>query len=506
MDGDINMYQNHKMPDLLKYVFEDREMKKRLLVTILIIFVYRLIVLIPAPGINIFAVINFLKQLAMRTGEGISTFIFDTPMTSVSVFALGVMPYISACVLLQIISAICKPLREIFFGRETGRKRITVYTYILTLCLSLIQSFFMSLWLEKSENFARIDILYVYGWPFRILITVSLTGGVFFLLWLSDFITKYGIGNGVPVLVLASLISVIPSRVKNLMYYISKHYVPQIQMIAAVAVYILIIVFIVFITKSFIKIPIKYKNANKNNNTNIPLRFSMVGKVPVILSSSIILIPATLGGFLTSNIIFRKMSLILTPGNMTYIILNSAMIFILTYIYMVVVFNPKYVKDVLNKYDAVIIKNGSEETYDNVFSYLDSMVSKVCLITGIFLVGVNVLSGIIPKLFNCPYKLYSIFSILEWMIIIGVIYDITKQIESKYEMKKYGETKEWKCVYASFSEIEAEIKKGYLVSKGIPCVVEPLRYTWGLPTQTAMDKYKINVPIDFNKDASELIR
>lgn len=334
MQEDIKVYRKHKIPGLLINFLNDRDLVKRLLFTLFIIFIVRMAFLIPAPGVNTKAIIEFYNQINIRQGYKASSMLLSGTQVKFSLFSLGLMPYISACFLLQIIGAIYSPLRKKYFGGEEGRRKIVIYTYVLAVLLSLLQAFYMSKWLERPENFGGINVAYFTGWSFRVTITISLVCGVVFLVWLGNLITERGIGNGIPVLILASIVSTIPAQINRVMYLVSMHSIHWFSPILRLLMLVGLLIFVVLITRSSIKIPITYKEGISKKLEYINLRFSMVAKVPLSFATSVLLFPATIGGFLPYNVILQKISIVLTPGKWIYLILCSLFILFFTYVYM----------------------------------------------------------------------------------------------------------------------------------------------------------------------------
>lgn len=485
---------------ILSKISRDKEMIKKILITLGIIIVYKLMSFIPIPSINLGALQTFFNTITRTQGStllGIMDMFSGGGMSRLTIFALGLMSYLSSCIIIQLLTLTTPFFRKYYImGGQVGREKIVKGTYYLTIALSIVQAFGISLWLEKPAHFQGLNIVSSPGWGFRIIAVVSITAGVLLLLWLAKLITKYGLGNGIAILVLSGIISNLLVRIPQLII-LHVNYGLIGQLIILLIILIISILIMWLLTKSTQKIPITYNNSKIKNS--ITLRFSWAGKTPLVFAQSIILFPATIAAF---NPSLNKLATQISRSGWLYAIVYSILIMFFTYFYIAIVFGLKDIVNKMRKYNCQIENVALGEETEK---YLDAKMTRNTIITALFLIAVAILPDMYSRIFKLPYSAVGFIGGTSLLITIGVFYDLKCQIESYFTMKEGHNGDKWEVSYTAFDEIEAEIKKGFLESKGIPCLIEPLRFTWGMPIKTAVDQYRLYVPSRKRNESRELL-
>jgi len=467
-------------------------MIKKILITLGIIVSYRLISFIPLPGINIGALQKFFNTIATNqngTLFGISGIIGNGAMQRLTIFPLGLMPYLSSCIIIQLFGTFLPFLKQHYVrGGEEGREKIVKSTNYLTIALSAVQAFFISLWLENPNRFYGLNIVLSPGWGFRIMTIITLTAGVIFLLWLANLINRHGIGNGVAVLVMSGILSKFHAAIYQILSPYSKYYLGEIRLFILFATIIISVATVWFVTKASRKIPVSYQNSTLK--TFIALRLSWPGKAPLAFAQTILILPVMMAAFIP---FLGNAGASLLKNGWIYTILYSIAIVAFTYFYTAIVFHPKEIVKNMQKYDCYIenVNPGNETA-----KYLNNRMKKDTVVTALFLIIIAVFPDLCIKQLRLPHTAVRFIGGLSLMLMTGVFYDIKCQVEAYFSMKERLDVKKWGIAYIAFDEIEAEIKSGALEARGIPSVVEPLRFTWGMPIRTAMDQYRIYTPLD----------
>lgn len=469
----------HSIKELLLFLVTNRETQRRLFITVGVLIVFRLLAYIPLPGTNQKAFTAFFHGLA-------GTLDIDGLFARFSIISLGIMPFLSSCLLIQLLSVVISPLRRATFGGEEERYKIVRYTYLLTMGLALVQSYWMSVWLDTISG---VNIVTMPSVAFRIVATVTLTAACFLLLFLADIINKYGIGNGIAILFISGLFMGLLRQ-----GYQYRHLILEDKTGFFIAVLILVVIIgslylAFFFTSRERKIDVKAKRAKKE--FTIPLRVSWVADAPLLLSSTIVMLPASLITFSNFPLLLPIASY-LRPGTILYVIVEGILLFFCTYIYASIIFQPHYIQNLLQKYSFAVKEiEGKEPT-----SYLDSSLSRILIITIILLFVMPKVSALISSLLPAAKRGIGIIFVggsTCILIFAGVFFDILSQLEFFYQKNKRP-NKNFSVAYVAFDEIEARIKSEYLRGEKIDALVEPLRFTWGIPIRTAIDQYRIYVP------------
>lgn len=423
------------------------DLRKKIILTLALIAVYRIGAYIPTPGVDGAKLAVFFNNLARSQGGGlfgIMNMFSGGAISRLTIFALGIMPYISSSIILQLLTAVIPALERLAKEGEVGQKKIIQYTRYGTVVLAVIQSFFIAVWLENPARFQGLQIVQSPGWPFRILTVITLTSGTAFIMWLGEQIQEYGIGNGMSLIITAGIISSIPTALYQV-YALFSPFAPEkaqldpFTLILMIVMLILVIVAVIVVTQGQRKISIQYakrvvgRKVYGGQSTFIPLRVNQGGVIPIIFAQSIILFPATIAGFIP-NQTFQKIAMSLTKGEWVYNISYSILIIFFSYFYAAITFNPIDVADNMKKYGGFIpgIRPGRQTA-----EYLDFVMTRITLPGSLFLALIAVFPSIISGWLKIPYLVASFFGGTGLLIIVGVMLDTMKQIESHLLMRHY---------------------------------------------------------------------
>ncbi len=406
------------------------ELRNRLLFVLGAIFVYRIGSHIPVPGINPVALQAMFDQQAGTILDMFNMFSGGALMR-LSLFALGVMPYISASIIMNLLTVTSPKLSQLKKEGESGRRKITQYTRYGTLVLALFQAIGISIALE-SQHAGGMSVVIDPGLTFRFVTVVTLVSGTVFLMWLGEQITERGIGNGISLIIFAGIVAGLPSAVGGTMELARTGEMHPMMVLVLLIGAILVTAFVVFVERGQRRITVNYAKQQKGNrlyagqSSHLPLKVNMAGVIPPIFASSIILFPATLGSWFgsTDNMQWMKdIASTLSPGQPLYIIFYSVAIIFFCFFYTALVFNPKETADNLRKSGAFIpgIRPGEQTS-----KYIDKVMTRLTLIGAIYITAVCLLPEFLIIQWNVPFY----FGGTSLLIIVVVIMDFIAQVQS----------------------------------------------------------------------------
>ena len=415
-------------------IFKIPELKRRILFTAALLIVYRIGVHVPVPGIDAGALASFFAK-AKGTLLGLFDMFSGGALERLSVFALGIMPYISASIILQLLTVVIPHLEQLKKEGEAGRKKITQYTRYGTVVLSLIQGFGIAVGLESMSAPGGAPVVISPGWQFRLLTVITLTAGTAFIMWLGEQITERGIGNGISLIIFTGIVCRLPSAVSNSFRLMSTGEMSIFIMIILLVVMIAVVGFIIFVEQGQRRIPVQYakrvvgRRMYGGQSTHLPLKINTSGVIPPIFASSIIMFPATIANFVNVPWM-QKVSGYMRPGTGIYELLFIGFIFFFCYFYTAVTFNPVDVADNMKKAGGYIpgIRPG-KRTAD----YIDKVLTRITLGGAIYVSAVCVLPTILITRFNVPFY----FGGTALLIVVGVAIDTVAQIESHMLSRHY---------------------------------------------------------------------
>jgi preprotein translocase subunit SecY len=427
--------------------FKIPDLRKKILVTLGIIVVYRLGTFIPTPGIDGAKLSVFFDNLAQSQGGtlfGVMNLFSGGAIHRLTIFALGIMPYISSSIIMQLLTVVIPSLEKLAKEGEVGRRQINQYTRYGTIVLSVIQSFFIALWLENPAHFGGLEIVEFPGWGFRLLTVLTLTTGSTFIMWLGEQIQEKGIGNGMSIIIAAGILSRIPTAIFQIVSLTLPGSSGQSQMDPLTAIFMLgimvaAIMAVVLVTTGERKIPVQYakrvvgRKVFGGQSTFIPFKVNQGGVMPIIFAQSIILFPATIGVFLPNPFI-QQVAGALSSGNWGYTFIMMFLIIFFAYFYTAIAFNPVDVADNMKKYGGFIpgVRPG-QPTAD----YFDYIINRITLPGGVFLAVIAVTPDLLSKWLHVPGQVADFFGGTALLIVVGVSLDTIKQIESQLLMRHY---------------------------------------------------------------------
>ncbi|MBD3325097.1 preprotein translocase subunit SecY [candidate division KSB3 bacterium] len=422
------------MLQVFRNIFKIPELKRRVLITLGLLAVYRFGTHIPTPGVDA-QVLTEIFESAQGTVLGMVDLFTGGALKRLTVFALGIMPYISASIILQLLTVVVPYLERLAKEGEQGRKKITQYTRYGTVVLSAVQALGISIGLESMQGPAGAPVVPVTGWAFRLTTMITLTAGTAFIMWLGEQITERGIGNGISLIIFAGIVTRLPAAVANTIESVRRGDFALFSVIGLLIMMALVVAAVIIMQQGTRKIPVQYakrvvgRRIYGGQSTHIPLRVNTAGVIPVIFASSIIVFPATVARFI-DNEWMRIIAENLSPGHMLYTVLYATMIIFFAYFYTAIVFNPTDLAENMKKYGGYIpgVRPGKRTA-----TYIDSVLTRITLAGAIFLALIAILPQFLTQSLNVPFY----FGGTALLIVVGVALDTMQQIESHLLTRHY---------------------------------------------------------------------
>ena len=413
-----NSYQN-----LLKLP----ELKRKIFVTLALLFVYRIGVHVPTPGIDGAALASFFAS-ASGTLFSMFNMFSGGALERLSIFALGIMPYISASIILELMTVVVPHLEQLKKEGDAGRKKKTQYTRYGTVVLSIIQGFGISMGLESMTSPAGVAIVPYPGWGFRLITIITLTAGTAFIMWLGEQITERGIGNGISLIIFAGIVANMPSAIGNTVRLMSTGEMGIFSIIILLVLMVAVVGAIIFMEQAQRRIPVHYakrmvgRKMYGGQTSHLPLKINTAGVIPPIFASSIIMFPTTLAQF-TNLPALQTVAAMFSPGTPGYYILYVGFIIFFCFFYTAVQFNPEDVAENMKKNGGYIpgIRPGKRTA-----EYIDRVLTRITVGGALYVSAVCVLPTMLADKFNVPFY----FGGTALLIVVGVSIDTISQIES----------------------------------------------------------------------------
>jgi len=410
------------------------ELRRRVGFTLFMLAVYRLGVQIPTPGINVSALAAFFER-TRGTLFGMFNMFSGGALQRMSVLALGVMPYISAAIILELLTVAVPYLEQLKKEGEEGRKKISQYTRYGTVILSLIQGFGIAFGLEQMTAPTGVPVVAHPGWAFRLFTALTLMTGSVFLMWVGEQITERGVGNGISLIIFAGIVARMPSAIYNTFSLVETGEIHIAFLILLLVLMIAVVAFICFMERAHRRIPIHYarrvvgRRVYGGQSTHLPLKVNTAGVIPPIFASSLIMFPATIANFVQIPWM-QKIARALMPGSLSYEIIYVVLIIFFCYFYTAITYNPVDMAENLKKYGGYIpgIRPGRRTA-----EYIDKVLSRIILIGAIYVAAVCVLPSILITKFNVPFY----FGGTALLIVVGVAMDTMGQLESHLITRNY---------------------------------------------------------------------
>lgn len=418
-------------------MFKIPELKRRLIFTFAMLAIYRIGAHVPTPGIDTAALSSFIARAAKGTIFGFFDMFSGGAFSNLTVFTLGIMPYISASIILQLLAVVVPYLERLSKEGEQGRKKITQYTRYGTVVLSIIQSLGIAIGLERMEGgmFVRNG-----GWGFRLMTVITLTAGTAFIMWLGEQISEKGIGNGISLIISAGIVAGLPRAIINSYEQLVKGDMKAYVVFAVVVIMVIVVAGVVVMQQAQRRIPVQYpkrivgRRVMGGQSTHVPLRINTAGVIPVIFASSIIMFPVTIikffEGWFENKAWLDGLISNLSPGAILYTVLYVTLIIFFCYFYTAIIFNPTDLAENMKKYGGFIpgIRPGK-----NTADFIDTALTRVTFVGAIFLSVIAVLPTLLIRWFNIPFY----FGGTALLIVVGVGLDTIQQIESHLVMRHY---------------------------------------------------------------------
>ncbi len=419
--------------NLFTEIWEMEDLRKRVLFTLGMLGVYRLGIFIPAPGIDRTVLGKWFEDQG-HTLFGLYDMFSGGALQQFSVFTLGIMPYISASIVMQLLAEMVPALKRIKDEGQAGKNRITQYTRYLMLVVACVQSFTMAITLEDMR-FGTSGVVIEPGLGFRLLTMLTMTSGSCFIMWLGEQITERGIGNGSSVLICAGIIDRIPAGANQLRELVRLNEINLLQATLLLCFMFLVVYSIVFVERGQRRIPLQYakrvlgRKVYEGQTTYLPLKVNLAGTVPPIFASSVLMIPSSLTS-MANNIALQWLAGAFYPGRWLYNLTYVALIAFFAFFYTALTFNPEDVAENIKKQGGYIprVRPGKETA-----AYIDHLVTRLTSGGAVYLSVLCVLPSLLVATFNVPFY----FGGTGLLIIVGVTLDTVAQIEAQLSTRHY---------------------------------------------------------------------
>jgi preprotein translocase subunit SecY len=448
------------MENALKNLFAVTDLRNRVLFTLALLGVYRVGGVIPTPGVNTEA-LAILAEQTQNTMFGLYNMFSGGNLSQMTIFALGVMPYISSSIILQLLTVVWPTLERLSKEGELGRRKITQYTRYLTLVLAIVQSLGIAFFLERQTQIAGgLPLVFEPGWGFRFMCVLTMTTGTMFVMWLGEQITERGVGNGMSLIIFAGIVVGLPSAVLTTVDQMRTGQISLLRIVFLTVMMVVVVGAIIFVERGHRRITVQYakrvvgRRQYGGASTHIPLKVNTGGVIPVIFASSILAFPATVAMMFESGTWGRTVADQLAYGMPLYNLLYVVGIIFFCYFYTAIIFNPDDVAENMRKYGGFIpgIRPGKRTA-----EYIDTILARLTLVGSLYLAMVALLpeflltgfrvapipfvgeqlDAVLPAWFTQGLGVTFYFGGTSLLIVVGVAMDTVNQIESQLIMRHY---------------------------------------------------------------------
>lgn len=427
------------MLDGFRDSFKVPDLRKRIIITILLLTVYRLGCYVPSPGIDGKALARFFEHIP-NTLLGLADLFSGGALSNATIFALGIMPYISVSIILELLTSIIPYFDNLRRSGVEGRRKLTQITRYGTVGLCIFQGLAISMWLENPAHFGDIVIVPNPGWLFRFTTVVTLTTGTIFLMWLGEQMTEKGIGNGISLIITASILSRMPVAFHRVVQLVAAREISFFAVLIMLILIFIVVAFAIIINESERRIPVQYakrvvgRKIYGGQTTYLPIKLNQGGVIPLIFAISILTFPATFLAFSTNRIL-QKIASLLSPTGGVGMLLYAILTIFFCYFYASIIFNPDNVADDLKKYGGFIqgIRPGKSTAV-----YLEKILNRLTLPGSLMLTGIAIFPYIIMHIYKrIPYIVASLFGGIGLLIIVSVLLETLRQIEAHLLVRHY---------------------------------------------------------------------
>ena len=446
------------MIDSFRNIFAIPDLRKRVLFTFGLLAVYRIGCQIPTPGVDPQALLEFMR-MAQGTFLGFVNTFTGGSLEKIAVFALGIMPYITASIILQLLTVVWPYLEKLSKEGELGRRKITQYTRYGTVVISIIQGTGIALFLEAQRTPGGAALVPDPGWGFRVLTVITLTTGTAFVMWLGEQISERGIGNGISLIIFAGIVVGLIPAIGTTVDAMQKGNLQFLTILLLMVFMVFVVAFIVYMERAQRRIPVQYakrvvgRKVYGGQSTYLPLRVNTGGVIPVIFASSVVTIPSVIAG-MVQNETLQRIAQAVGWGQPIYYLLQVITIVFFSYFYVSIIFNPSDLAENMRKYGGFIpgIRPGKRTA-----EYIDRILTRITLVGALYLAAVTILPEFLLTGFNVagipgigrsldPYfpdwfkeglGINFYFGGTSLLIVVGVAMDTIQQIESQLVMRNY---------------------------------------------------------------------
>jgi preprotein translocase subunit SecY len=444
----------------LKNLWQVADLRNRVLFTLAMLGVYRIGNHIPTPGVNTDA-LQLLADQQKNTMFGLYDMFSGGNLSKVTIFALGIMPYISSSIILQLLTVVWPYLERLSREGELGRRKITQYTRYLTGVLAIVQAMSIAIFLERQTNIqGGLPLVYNTGWGFRLLTVLTLTTGTIFIMWLGEQITERGVGNGMSLLIFAGIVVGFPRGILQTFDQMQTGQISLLRILFLMVMMVVVVGAIIFVERGHRRIVVQYakrvvgRRQYGGSSTHIPLKVNTGGVIPVIFASSILAFPATLATMFQAGGWGRAIVDQLAYGMPLYNLLYIVGIIFFAYFYTAIIFNPDDVAENMRKYGGFIpgIRPGKRTA-----EYIDTILARITLVGALYLAAVAILpeflitgfkvapipfigdrlDAVLPQWFTQGLGVTFYFGGTTLLIVVGVAMDTVQQVESQLIMRHY---------------------------------------------------------------------
>ncbi|MDH3522708.1 MAG: preprotein translocase subunit SecY [Acidobacteriota bacterium] len=447
------------MIDSFRNIFAIPDLRKRVFFTFALLAVFRIGCIIPTPGTDPAALLEFMEAQKGTILGFVNTFTGGS-LARVALFALGIMPYITASIILQLLTVVWPYLEKLSKEGELGRRKITQYTRYGTMLISILQSGGIAVSLENFTTPGGAPLVPSPGWGFRLMTVLTLTTGTAFVMWLGEQISERGVGNGISLIIFAGIVVGLPGAILTTFQSIQNGTLNVISVLVLIVVMVLVTGFIVFMERGQRRIPVQYakrvvgRKIYGGQNTYLPLRVNTGGVIPVIFASSVVMIPGTISAVFPNQEWLQRLSFFLGFGQPLHYLLYVVAIVFFSYFYVSIIFNPADTAENMRKYGGFIpgIRSGRRTS-----EYIDRILTRLTLVGALYLAAVSVLpefllsgvqvgglpfigqslEGSLPSWFTQGMGINFYFGGTSLLIVVGVAMDLVQQIESQLVMRNY---------------------------------------------------------------------
>ncbi len=448
------------MVESLRNIFQVGELRNRVLFTLGMLAVYRIGNHVVVPGVNTEA-LALLAEQARNTMFGLYDMFSGQNLSKMTIFALGIMPYISASIILQLLTVVWPYLEKLSKEGELGRRKITQYTRYGTILLAVIQAASIAIFLERQTDIAGgLPLVYTSGWGFRLMTILTLTTGTALVMWIGEQITERGIGNGMSLIIFAGIVVGLPRAVITTFEQLSTGQMSLIRLILLVLLMVGVIAAIIFVERGQRRVTVQYakrlvgRRMYGGTSTHIPLKVNTGGVIPVIFASSLLALPATVAGIFPTGGWGQALTTQLSYGMPLYNLLYVSGIIFFAYFYTAIIFNPDDVAENMRKYGGFVpgIRPGKRTA-----EYIDTILTRITLVGAVYLALVAILpeflitgfkvapipyigetlDAALPEWFTQGMNVSFFFGGTSLLIIVGVAMDTVQQVESQLIMRHY---------------------------------------------------------------------